>query len=136
MSSPYLVGHARRLTCLLARSTTMATSTKTLASIMFPERAEDKKVSFGYLGWEAGRHPCLGMRFANLETNVIIAHFLATFDEYHLCDASGEAVPGLPQPDFEAHATSKPAQPVYLKVHWKEDQVATLMAVPVLQGPY
>lgn len=27
-----------------------------------PDRAEDKKVPFGWLGWGAGRHPCLGMR--------------------------------------------------------------------------
>lgn len=27
-----------------------------------PERGEDKKAPFGYVGWGAGRHPCLGMR--------------------------------------------------------------------------
>lgn len=27
-----------------------------------PDRAEDKKVSMGYLGWGIARHPCLGMR--------------------------------------------------------------------------
>lgn len=83
----------------------------------FPERAEDKKVQHGYLGWGSGRHPCLGMRFAKLEMNVIIAYFLATFDEYHLCDRAGEAVRGLPPVDVEGHTASKPARPVFLKVH-------------------
>jgi cytochrome P450 len=86
----------------------------------FPERAEDKKVQYGYAGWGLGRHPCLGMRFAKLEMNVITAHFLATFDEYHLCDRAGEAVRGLPRVDVQGHAASKPSRPVYLKVHRRE----------------
>lgn len=86
----------------------------------FPARAEDKKVQYGYLGWGVGRHPCLGMRFAKLEMNVIIAHFLATFDEYHLCNRAGEAVRGLPKVNIQGHAASKPDRPVYLKVHRRE----------------
>lgn len=31
-----------------------------------PERAEDKKVSLGYLGWGAGRHPCGKFPFCGL----------------------------------------------------------------------
>ena len=61
------------------------------------------------------------MRFAKLETNVIIAHFLAMFDEYHLCDANGEAVARLPLSNLQAHATSKPDRPVYSKVHRREE---------------
>jgi hypothetical protein len=60
------------------------------------------------------------MRFAKLEMNVIIAHFLATFDEYHLCDRTGEAVHGLPKVDIQGHSASKPTRLVYLKVHRRE----------------
>jgi cytochrome P450 len=86
----------------------------------FPERAEDKKVPYGWVGWGVGRHPCVGMRFAKLEMNIIIAHFLATFDEYHLCDHTGEVVHGLPKVNIEGHIASKPSRPVYLKVHRRE----------------
>jgi hypothetical protein len=57
------------------------------------------------------------MRFAKLEMNVIIAYFLATFDEYHLCDRAGEAVRGLPPVDVEGHTAIKPVRPVFLKLH-------------------
>jgi hypothetical protein len=60
------------------------------------------------------------MRFAKLEMNVIIAHFLATFDEYHLCNRAGEAVRGLPEVNTQHHTSSKPDRPVYLKVHQRE----------------
>ena len=60
------------------------------------------------------------MRFAKLEINVIIAHFLATFDEYHLCDRTGEVAHGLPKVNFQGHAASKPSRPVYLKVRRRE----------------
>lgn len=86
----------------------------------FPERAEDKKAPYAHTGWGVGRHPCLGMKFAKLEMNVIIAHFLAMFDEYHLCNRAGKAVHGLPKVDLEAYVASKPRSPVYLKVHRRE----------------
>lgn len=31
-------------------------------SRLLPDRAEDKKKTHAYLGWGAGRHPCLGMK--------------------------------------------------------------------------
>ncbi|GAP85097.1 putative cytochrome p450 6a1 [Rosellinia necatrix] len=52
------------------------------------ERAEDKKVPFGYLGWGAGRHPCLGMRFAKLEMTMITVYFVVMFD-FELSDRDG-----------------------------------------------
>ena len=61
------------------------------------------------------------MKFAKLEMNIIIAHFLATFDEYHLCDRTGEVVRGLPKVNVEGHGASKPSRPVYLKVHRREE---------------
>jgi cytochrome P450 len=34
-----------------------------------PDRAEDKKKPYSYLGWGAGRHPCLGMRVSDILIN-------------------------------------------------------------------
>ncbi|KAK4704365.1 hypothetical protein P7C70_g1842, partial [Phenoliferia sp. Uapishka_3] len=78
-----------------------------------PDRAEDKKVPFGWLGWGVARHPCLGMRFAKIEQNVILAFFLTKFD-YNLCDAKGTKVDALPPLDANAHSACKPSTPVYL----------------------
>lgn len=36
-----------------------------------PDRAEDKKEAHAFVGWGSGRHPCLGMRFAKLEQNLV-----------------------------------------------------------------
>jgi hypothetical protein len=60
------------------------------------------------------------MRFAKLEINVIVAHFLARFDEYHLCNRAGESVRGLPKVNVQGHAASRPDRPIYLKVHQGE----------------
>jgi hypothetical protein len=57
------------------------------------------------------------MRFAKLEINVIVAHFLAMFDEYHLCNQAGERVRDLPKVNLQGHAASMPDWPIYLKVH-------------------
>ncbi|KAG9236781.1 cytochrome P450 [Amylocarpus encephaloides] len=79
-----------------------------------PSRAEDKKVPYGYMGWGLSRHPCLGMRFAKFEQNIITAFFLATFD-YELTDKSGTPVPKTPPVDFNGHSAQKPSQRVFLK---------------------
>ncbi|EDU45916.1 conserved hypothetical protein [Pyrenophora tritici-repentis Pt-1C-BFP] len=84
-----------------------------------PERAEDKRKLHGFLGWGAGRHPCLGMRFAKLEQNIITAYFIASFD-FHLCDKSGNLVLDAPRVDFNRHSAHKPKNPPYLKVTPKE----------------
>jgi hypothetical protein len=60
------------------------------------------------------------MRFAKLEINVIIAHFLAMFGEYHLCNRAGEDVRGLPKVNVQGHVARKPDRPIYLKVHREE----------------
>lgn len=80
-----------------------------------PDRAEDKKHAYGWFGWGLGRHPCLGMRFAKLEVNMIVAFFLAYFDEITLCDAKGAATSTLPRIDFNHHTAHKPEGHVYLK---------------------
>ncbi|KAI1076373.1 cytochrome P450 6A1 [Whalleya microplaca] len=81
----------------------------------FEERAEDKKVPHAYLGWGAGRHPCLGMRFARLEMAFITAYFVAMFD-FELSDRDGNPVTeALPLSSRNLHSAKKPDRPVYLR---------------------
>jgi len=81
-----------------------------------PERAEDKKEAHAWFGWGAGRHPCLGMRFAKLENNVIAAFFLAYFDKFSLEDAAGRTLTRVPDADRNAHSASKPKQKLFLNL--------------------
>lgn len=84
------------------------------------ERAEDKtKDVHGFIGWGAGRHPCLGMRFAKLEQNLITAYFVASF-EFILQDKDGITMTTAPLVDFDRHSAHKPTIPQYLKVTPKE----------------
>lgn len=81
----------------------------------FENRAEDKKVQHGYLGWGAGRHPCLGMRFAKLEMAVITAYFVAMFD-FELSDKDGNLSTKAPRPvSRNQKQAEKPKEPVYLR---------------------
>ncbi|TVY73614.1 Sterol 14-demethylase [Lachnellula suecica] len=79
-----------------------------------PGREEDKKVPHAYIGWGSGRHPCLGMRFAKLEQNIITAFFLAMFD-FELTDSKGVRMAEPPKPDFDAHSAEKPKVRPFLK---------------------
>ncbi|CUA72666.1 hypothetical protein RSOLAG22IIIB_04986 [Rhizoctonia solani] len=49
---------------------------------------QDKSQTHAYLGWGAGRHPCLGKHFAQYEVKVICALFLTVYN-YEVVDASG-----------------------------------------------
>ncbi|PQE32897.1 cytochrome P450 6A1 protein [Rutstroemia sp. NJR-2017a WRK4] len=80
----------------------------------FPARAEDKKKPFCWIGWGAGRHPCLGTRF------LIVAIFLTRFD-YETCDDNGVPYGELPPPDLNAHAATKPTAPIRLKYRLRRD---------------
>ncbi|KAI5199546.1 cytochrome P450 6A1 [Aureobasidium subglaciale] len=84
-----------------------------------PGREEDRKTKFGYIGWGAGRHPCLGMRFAKLEQNIILAFFLAYFD-FELVDKDGKQVERVPKGDMNAFAAEKPKNRVYVKYSVRE----------------
>ncbi|KAI9089392.1 cytochrome P450 [Phlyctochytrium arcticum] len=80
-------------------------------------RAEDKNgEAFSFLGWGAGRHPCLGIRFAKLEMKIICAMALATYS-FATSDAQGNLKPmnTLPQPNRNNIHTQKPVKPVYLR---------------------
>ncbi|KAF2868144.1 cytochrome P450 [Massariosphaeria phaeospora] len=84
-----------------------------------PDRAEDKKTPHAFLGWGVARHPCLGMRFAKLEQNIITAYFLAAFD-FSLLDAKGNAMTVPPQIDINGHSAHKPKPAPILKVTSRE----------------
>lgn len=79
-----------------------------------PDRAEDKKVPLAYLGWGAGRHPCLGMRFAKLEMSMITAIFAAMFD-WELVDVEGTRLTEPPVVDRQKASAHKPNTPVRLR---------------------
>lgn len=78
-----------------------------------PGRAEDKNKQYAWLGWGVSRHPCLGMRFAKLENNIITAFWVAAFEEMQLVDADGKTS-GSPAVDRNFHSATKPAQKVYI----------------------
>ena len=82
-----------------------------------PERAEDKKKHLAWIGWGVARHPCLGMRFAKLENNIIVAMFMAYFDEFDLTDANGEVMSKPPPEPRNRHTAYRPDQPVRIKYH-------------------
>jgi cytochrome P450 len=62
------------------------------------EDKEKKHGPFTFLGWGAGRHPCLGMKTAKLEIKMIVTLIIAGF-EYKLVDKSGNSPVQFPQPD-------------------------------------
>ena len=84
-----------------------------------PERSEDQKKEKAFIGWGGGRHPCLGMRFAKLEQNIIVAFFLAYFD-FKLCDKDGRPSDKLPRVDVNGLSAAKPNSQVYLKYELRE----------------
>ncbi|KAF2660583.1 cytochrome P450 6A1 [Lophiostoma macrostomum CBS 122681] len=84
-----------------------------------PERAEDKKAVHGFVGWGVARHPCLGMRFAKLEQNIITAYFLASFD-FQLEDKNGNKLIEAPKVNLNGHSAHKPKVPQILRVFPKD----------------
>lgn len=105
-----------------------------------PERQEDKKEIYAWMGWGSysarinpivwtfllthvigvARHPCLGMRFAKLENNIIVAFFMAYFDQVELCDEVGNHKDKVPKVNFNNHTAHKPDEKVYLKYRASE----------------
>ena len=85
-----------------------------------PERAEDKKKLYGWVGWGVSRHPCLGMRFAKLENNIITAFWLAMFDEVRLEDAKGNEIEP-PRCNTDNHTAKRPDVPVRLRYNVRKD---------------
>ncbi|RAL16210.1 cytochrome P450, partial [Aspergillus homomorphus CBS 101889] len=52
-------------------------------------REEFKKEVYGFVGWGQGKHPCMGMRWAKIQLNIILAYALAMY-EWSGCDADGQ----------------------------------------------
>ncbi|KAF3011131.1 hypothetical protein E8E13_011429 [Curvularia kusanoi] len=84
-----------------------------------PGREEDKKSPHAWLGWGVARHPCLGMRFAKLEQNIITAYFVASFD-FGLEDEAGKKLAVAPKIDQNGHSACKPEEALYLRVTPRE----------------
>lgn len=80
-----------------------------------PDRAEDKKKSLAWVGWGAGRHPCLGIKFAKLEQNIVVAFFLAMF-YFELSDSDGNPVDSPPSVDLNMYSSWKPDDRIFLRV--------------------
>jgi len=55
-------------------------------------------VIYPFLGWGAGRHPCTGMKVAQLEMKLILAMFLTRY-EFDLVDKDGKFPDPLPVPN-------------------------------------
>ncbi|GIZ48001.1 hypothetical protein CKM354_001107600 [Cercospora kikuchii] len=80
-----------------------------------PERAEDKKETHAWMGWGVARHPCLGMRFAKLEINLIVAFFLAYFDNIQLLDEHKKPKTRTWDVDRNRHGSYKPTETTYIQ---------------------
>lgn len=82
----------------------------------FDDRAEDRKQPHGYIGWGSGRHPCLGMRTAKLESTLVSAYLLALCD-FELSDKEGkELTEAPPRVNINQNHVARPEQPVYLRL--------------------
>ena len=67
------------------------------------------------MGWGVARHPCLGMRFAKLENNLIVAFFLGYFDDIKLADAAGRETSRIPPTNRNRYTAHKPDEKIFLK---------------------
>ncbi|KAE8385292.1 cytochrome P450 [Aspergillus alliaceus] len=77
-------------------------------------RKEFEKQSYSFLGWGHGKHPCLGMRWAKLQQNIILVYALAMY-QWSGCDADGQSIPPLePNINLDAAAPGLP-QGIYCK---------------------
>jgi cytochrome P450 len=76
-------------------------------------REEDKRTPNAFIGWGAGRHPCLGMKFAKLEQNIMTAFFVCMFDF--------EAGKPLPVVDNNNWTAAKPTRQILLNVNVRKE---------------
>lgn len=85
-----------------------------------PERAEDKKREYAWMGWGVARHPCLGMKFAKMEMSMLIAFFMAYFEDLEVVNEKGEPR-GLPPININSASACKPLEQVFLKYKVRQD---------------
>jgi hypothetical protein len=57
------------------------------------------------------------MKFAKLEQTIVLVLFLATFDEFSLCDSKGNAMAEPPPLKLEQYGPSKPEKEAYIRYH-------------------
>ncbi|KID84886.1 Cytochrome P450 [Metarhizium guizhouense ARSEF 977] len=60
-------------------------------------RMESDQEAYGFMGWGAGRHPCVGMRWAKLQQNIIMAYAVALY-RWTGCDENGNPTAVFKQP--------------------------------------
>jgi len=78
-------------------------------------REEDRKQTYAYLGWGAGRHACVGVKMAKLQMKLVLALMLLGY-EYELVDGSEKYPASFPQPDRNDIQQARPlGDPCYLK---------------------
>ncbi|CCF51507.1 hypothetical protein NDA11_005421 [Ustilago hordei] len=79
------------------------------------ERGEGKGEG-EFVPWGAGRHVCLGMRFAKLEIRTVHAAFLVAFPDTRTTDGKGTAYgkENVPYPDQESEHRRYPTKPTSL----------------------
>ncbi|KIW08112.1 hypothetical protein, variant [Verruconis gallopava] len=88
----------------------------------FPDRAEDKKDKYAFIGWGAGRHPCLGMRFAKLEQNIITAFFCTMFD-FELVDSQGRKMEDTVKVNTNNYQAARPDTNMFIKYTLRQDAI-------------
>ncbi|KAF9645080.1 cytochrome P450 [Thelephora ganbajun] len=67
---------------------------------------------YPFLGWGAGRHPCVGMKVAKLEMKLILAMFLTRY-EFDLVDKDGKFPDPLPVPNRNDVHQARPLGATY-----------------------
>ncbi|KAI1378720.1 putative cytochrome P450 [Hypoxylon crocopeplum] len=78
-------------------------------------RKEFEREAYGFMGWGAGRHPCIGMRWAKLQQNIIMAYALAIYN-WTGCDEKGRSVSVFKQPTHALdHLAPKLPQGTHVK---------------------
>eukprot|EP00871_Galdieria_phlegrea_P005844 jgi/Galph1/747/GphlegSOOS_G5526.1 len=85
-----------------------------------PEREEDRKHPYSFIGFGGGRHACMGEQFAYLQIKTIWSVLLRSFDFEPLGD--------LPQPDYNAMVVG-PKPPCVLSYRKKKDSFLDRFAV-------
>ncbi|EUC55521.1 cytochrome P450 family 6 protein, partial [Rhizoctonia solani AG-3 Rhs1AP] len=85
---------------------------------------QDKSQLHAFLGWGAGRHPCLGKRFAQYEIKAICALFLTLYD-YEVVDTTGKKPdPSVTVPDKNNIYQARPKdQTFYIKYTKRSEHI-------------
>ncbi|KAF8737970.1 Cytochrome P450, partial [Rhizoctonia solani] len=88
---------------------------------------QDKAQAYGFLGWAApgaGRHPCVGRRFAQYEIKSMVSMFLASYT-YEVVDSAGKKPdPSLTVPDRNNMYQARPkGQTFYVKYTKRQQQL-------------